>query len=50
MERVGERERGRDGEREGWGQREEDKRWVVVVDGPTERERDIGRRETDRVT
>jgi hypothetical protein len=32
MERVGERERGRDGEREGWGQREEDKRWVVVVE------------------
>jgi hypothetical protein len=32
MERVGERERSRDGEREGWGQREEDKRWVVVVE------------------
>jgi hypothetical protein len=29
---VEERERGRDGEREGWGQREEDKRWVVVAE------------------
>jgi hypothetical protein len=32
MERVRERERGRDGEREVWGQREEDKSWVVVAE------------------
>jgi hypothetical protein len=32
MERVGERERGRDGKREGWGQREEDKSWAVVAE------------------
>jgi hypothetical protein len=32
MERVGERERGRDGKREGWGHRDEDKSWVVVVE------------------
>jgi hypothetical protein len=32
MERVGERERGRDGEREVWGKREEEKRWVVVAE------------------
>ena len=33
MERVGERERGRDGEREVWGQREEEKSWVVAEVG-----------------
>jgi hypothetical protein len=49
MERVGERERGRDGEREGWGPREEDKSWVVVAEAGMGQLRERGILAEDRL-